>query len=78
MSDEFPGYKGQALKFLKKAIKLVPDDPTILEHLGDTYLEVNDKKSALEYYKRSLLNKKKDKTEIEHKIKELTGKGPET
>jgi uncharacterized protein HemY len=59
---------------LEKAVTLVPDDPTILEHLGDAYLKTNNKTKALEYYRRSLLHKKKNKGDIEKKIETLTGK----
>ena len=62
------------MKYLEKAVSLVPDDPIILEHMGDAYLEIRHKEKALEFYKRSLLNKNKDKKNIEKKIRELTGK----
>jgi len=64
----------EAVKYLEKAVSLVPDDPIILEHMGDAYLEIRHKEKALEFYKRSLLNKNKDKKNIEKKIRELTGK----
>jgi predicted negative regulator of RcsB-dependent stress response len=51
---------------------LVPDDPIILEHLGDAYLKISDKENALEYYKRSLQQKKEDKEDLEKKIRALT------
>lgn len=66
----------EALKFLEKAVKIVPDDPIMLEHLGDAYLKINDNEKALKFYKRSLKNKKKDKNQLERKIKELTGEKP--
>ncbi|MBW1724711.1 MAG: tetratricopeptide repeat protein, partial [Deltaproteobacteria bacterium] len=64
----------KAVKYLEKAVNLVPDDPIILEHMGDAYLEISHKEKALEFYKRSLLNKNKDKENIEKKIRKLTEK----
>jgi len=64
----------KAVEYLEKAVSLVPDDPIILEHMGDAYLGIRHKEKALEFYKRSLLNKNKDKENIEKKIQELTGK----
>ena len=60
---------------MRKAVELVPDDPIMLEHLGDAYLKTNDKKNALESYKRSLSNKKNDKSELEKKIQDLLEEG---
>jgi predicted negative regulator of RcsB-dependent stress response len=51
----------------------VPDDPIILEHLGDTYLKISDKEKAIQFYKRSLLKKEKDREDLEKKIRELSG-----
>jgi tetratricopeptide (TPR) repeat protein len=67
--------KGQfqeALKYLKKAIELVPDDPIMLEHVGDVYLKLNDKTNALKFYQKSLQQKDKDTEELENKIRKLT------
>ena len=66
-----------ALIHLQEAVRLIPDDPTILEHLGDAYIRVNEKEKALDCYHRSLLKKKKetDRIELEKKIETLTGKG---
>ena len=63
----------KALKYLEKAVSLVPDDPTILEHLGDVYLEISNKKKALEFYQRSLKKKEKDTADLEKKIEGLMG-----
>jgi len=63
----------QALKTLKKANDLSANEPVILEHIGDAHLKLNDKKNALEFYKRSLKNHgpEKDMTTIEKKINDL-------
>ena len=68
------GLYDQAVKYLEKAVSLVPNDPIILEHMGDAYFKVSEKGKALQFYKRSLLNKNKDKESLEKKIQELTGK----
>ncbi|MCK5418990.1 MAG: tetratricopeptide repeat protein, partial [Desulfobacterales bacterium] len=65
----------KALEYLQKAIGIVPDDPIMLEHLGDAHLKLNDKTNALKFYKKSLKHKEKDKEELEKKIRELTGNG---
>ncbi|MDY6791236.1 MAG: tetratricopeptide repeat protein [Thermodesulfobacteriota bacterium] len=70
------GLFDQAIHFLTKAVELVPDDPIMLEHLGDAYLKTNDRVNALKFYQRSLKNKKKDKTQLEKKIKALTKEKP--
>ena len=57
------------------AAGLVPTDPIILEHLGDVYMKMDQKKKALGFYEKSLLNKKKDKEELEQKIEELKKDG---
>ncbi len=66
----------EAADLLEKAIMIVPNDPIILEHLGDTYLKLDEKKKALEYYKRSLEHQGDDDPEkkalIQEKINQLT------
>jgi len=42
--------------------------------MGDAYFKISKKEKALQFYKRSLSNKKKDKSSLEKKIQELTGK----
>jgi len=66
----------KALMILEQAVILVPDDPIILEHLGDAYLQNNDRENALKFYKRSLLNKNTDTTEVERKIGEIKEQTP--
>jgi len=68
----------QALGVLEKAASLVPDDPVILEHLGDAYQKVNNKEKALEFYNRSLLKLDEGnsgKANLERKIRKLTESG---
>jgi predicted negative regulator of RcsB-dependent stress response len=52
---------------------LVPDDPVILEHLGDAYLKLNDRPNALKYYRRALEKKDSDRSDLEQKIRSLSG-----
>ncbi|NNL78433.1 MAG: hypothetical protein HKO68_19050, partial [Desulfobacterales bacterium] len=52
--------------------ELVPDDPIMLEHMGDAYQKLNDKKNALKYYQKSLKLKEKDTKALEDKIRQLT------
>ena len=66
------GYFKEAIKLLERAVTLVPDDPVVSEHLGDAYMKIDNKKQALKYYNRSLLNKNKDRADLEKKIRELT------
>ena len=63
----------KALKYLEKAVSIVPDDPIVLEHLGDAFRAQNNPEKALDAYRRSLLNNNKDKATLEKKIRELTG-----
>ncbi|MEE8398799.1 MAG: tetratricopeptide repeat protein [Desulfobacterales bacterium] len=71
------GLMGKALEWLEKAVVLVPNDPIILEHLGDVHLKINNKTQALEFYNRSLLrmqDEKKNTMDLEKKIRQLSGK----
>ena len=45
----------QALTQLARAVDLIkPDDPTVLEHLGDTYLKLNDTAKAVDCWQKAL------------------------
>jgi len=48
------GRYAEALEPLHKARTLVTDDPTIWEHLGDTYQKLNDHSAAVEHWKKAL------------------------
>jgi tetratricopeptide (TPR) repeat protein len=61
----------KALSILKKASKLVPEDPTILEHVGDAYLKLDDRQNALRYYRKSLQKRDGETEEIQRKIDAL-------
>ncbi|MCJ7772763.1 MAG: tetratricopeptide repeat protein, partial [Desulfobacterales bacterium] len=68
----------KALEILEKAVSLVSDDSTMLEHLGDAHFKLNNKSDALKFYKMSLDKKdekEKNKETLETKIKELKDQG---
>ena len=65
------GLYRKALMLLLEASRLVPDDPTILEHVGDAYVKLNEPKNGLKYYKKAAEKKKKDKVQLEQKIESL-------
>jgi tetratricopeptide (TPR) repeat protein len=54
-----------------KAVALIPDDPVILEHLGDIYLKMNQPKKALDYYQKALSVKEDDQDGLKKKIQSL-------
>ena len=69
------GLYRKALECLDKAAKLTSDDPTIMEHIGDTYLKLNLPQKALEYYRLALEKKENEKTDLQEKIRELETRG---
>lgn len=52
--SEAQGYIDRALKELKRAEKLTGGDPVVSEHLGDTYLLLNQKSLALERFEEAV------------------------
>ena len=46
-----------AERLLVRADRLTPEDPEILEHLGDLYVKRSDRARAVDAYKRALRNK---------------------
>ena len=71
------GLLEDALFELQRAAALIPDDPVVLEHLGDIYQELNDPVTALDYYKKALEKKDEDREAIKEKIEALLEKFPE-
>ncbi len=65
------GQYNQALIWLNQAVQLIPEDPVILEHLGDVYRQMHSTEKALGYYQRSLEKKDKDRQALEEKIRAL-------
>jgi tetratricopeptide (TPR) repeat protein len=48
------GMYHEALKEMQKAVKLISDDPTMLEHFGDIYLKLSKKSKTKEQWLKSL------------------------
>jgi tetratricopeptide (TPR) repeat protein len=44
----------EALETLKKAVSQLGSDPVIQEHLGDTYLKLGDRSTAVKHWKKAL------------------------
>ena len=65
------GLYDDALRYLKKAAELNPEDPTINEHLGDAYSKKKDFKKALEHYKKALSLTHPEENKIKQKIIEV-------
>jgi uncharacterized protein HemY len=51
-----------------RADRLTPEDPEILEHLGDLYVRRSDRARAVDAYRRALLHKPDEKAR--HTIEE--------
>jgi len=66
----------EALAVLLKAAELVADDPIVLEHVGDAYQKLGEKGKALEYYRKSLSIREKDREAIIEKIESLEKQTP--
>lgn len=69
------GMYEKAAGYLEKAVSLVPDDPILLEHLGDVYVKLDEQKKALDLYTRALSRKKEDTAGLRQKIN-LLGNHP--
>ena len=68
----------QAIKELEAAVRLSPDDPAILDHLGDAYLESGRVREALQTYKKALkhaMDDEQEKNRIVEKIRILEKQG---
>jgi tetratricopeptide (TPR) repeat protein len=62
----------EAARELERAGSLVPDDPVILEHLGDAYRQLGQGARALEVYRKALEKaKEEDRNRIDEKIRAL-------
>ncbi|MCD6353671.1 MAG: tetratricopeptide repeat protein, partial [Proteobacteria bacterium] len=65
--------KGQikkAIRELEKAAELIPEDPTIAEHLGDAYLESAMIDKAKVQYEKALRTNP-EKKELQDKLKKI-------
>jgi tetratricopeptide (TPR) repeat protein len=61
----------KAIELLEEAARLADDDPTILEHLGDAYLKVDNPQKGLECYRRALKKKGEEQETLEQKIQSV-------
>jgi len=68
--DLLKGQYEKALQYLKKASELMPDDPVIMEHVGDAYLKLNDKANALTQYQKAMTKREKEKDKDPEKVQE--------
>ena len=65
----------KAEQFLRKALKIMPDDPIVNDHYGDILWEMNRKTQA-KYYWQSVLNFKNTENDMKEKINIKLLKGP--
>jgi tetratricopeptide (TPR) repeat protein len=65
----------RAIEQLERAVRLVVDDPVIIEHLGDAYLKDDRPGKALRSYRDALKasTEAKQQERIRSKIGELEG-----
>ena len=65
-----------ALQEIRKANNLMPEDPTIHEHLGDIYSALKDYDKALHHYERSMALEKdpSKKNSVEQKLRMIKEK----
>ena len=66
----------KALKHLEAAEKIVPDDPIVLEHLGQALLKKGNRARALELFQKSLTLESNERSEdqkraLEDKVKQM-------
>ena len=45
----------EALEQVNHAAEIIPDDPTILDHLGDIFFKLGDEKQAIPYWEKSFV-----------------------
>jgi len=61
----------EALTYLQRAAELTPDDPIIMEHVGDAHAKLNDAENAVKYYRISLEKGNTDPDAVQRKIEAL-------
>ncbi len=65
------GMTRQAGSYLLDALKLIPDDPTIREHVGDYFLALGQRDDALVHYRKALEFGAEDPDAVERKMRPL-------
>ncbi|MBW2714069.1 MAG: tetratricopeptide repeat protein [Deltaproteobacteria bacterium] len=69
--DEAANMLKQSVEELEKAIQLTGSDPIVAEHLGDAYLALDEKRRALESYRKALKSKDSDAEGLRSKFEKL-------
>jgi len=59
----------QAGNYLLDALKLIPEDPTIREHVGDYFMALGQRDEALEHYEKALALGADDPEAVERKMR---------
>jgi tetratricopeptide (TPR) repeat protein len=72
------GMTRQAGSYLLDALKLIPEDPTILEHVGDYYLALGQRNAALEHFGKALELGAADPDGLERKMRPAGQTAPGT
>jgi len=62
------GRTGQAGGYLMDALKLIPEDPTILEHVGDFHMALGHREEAFTHYRKALERGAEDPAALEQKM----------
>jgi tetratricopeptide (TPR) repeat protein len=65
------GLYDEAIHHLEESAKLIPDDPTINEHLGDAYFKKKKYQEALKHYKKAVSLKHPSEENVRDKITEV-------
>lgn len=65
------GDYGKALQTMLLSVNQISDDPTILEHLGDVYVKMQQPQKAVEYYHQALKYDPSDPASVQQKINAL-------
>ncbi len=65
------GQHKKALDIILEAIRRVPRDPVMHEHLGDIYLSLGKKAKAAEAYQKALEYEHSEPEKIQEKLKGL-------
>lgn len=65
------GDTGKARQHLEWAARLIPEDPTIFEHLGDLYQRIEETELALDAYRRAISLGADDEDRLQRKLEAL-------
>jgi uncharacterized protein HemY len=65
------GDREKALQLLKTANQLSPEEPVILEHLGDVYLDKGDVEKAKGYFREAVAAAVKQESSADQDLEDL-------